>query len=195
MLGTPGTGPKRPVLYPECGTREDLVLTHACITGLTWSLKIVIVQRREHTGLIEYFPISSHPPPLPFKFDLAEREIQLLCNNFCRLLPDQQRSRVRILKKTSINPSLTWCKIVFDGRCQHLSGRWTSLVRMRQTRTHVAIPFHIPVTLRAVTPYTFRLASTTPPWSLGFIAQVPSYQDVMGSRSRWTSGINEKLTE
>jgi len=40
-------------------------------------------------------------------------------------------------------------------------------------------------TLRAVTPYMLSLASTTPPSSLGFIAQVPSECQVVDAVSRW----------
>jgi hypothetical protein len=50
---------------------------------------------------------------------------------------------------------------------------------------------HLPATLRAVTPYTLSWASTTPPMALGFIAQVPSYHNTIGNRSKNESGQRE----
>ena len=108
---------------------------------------------------------------------------QILSNNGRSLFPDQQRSGIGILigKERTVSDLEIGhhAERVCDVRFPHWSGRWTSLVSPQSEKTGKymlgTISCHLPATLRPPTPYTFRRASTTPPWSRGFMAHVPSY--------------------
>ena len=109
---------------------------------------------------------------------LHPRDAQLLADDDCAFLADSERRRVRVLEMGAVSARrgtrrcgrLT-AQTLAGGMDKSAARLWDQrILVMRDTKPCA------PRTLSPSTPYTSRLASTTPPSSRGFIAHVPIWQ-------------------